>query len=259
MWPLVKTPHLTTLALETRYELMKLVRLPVFAFMTLGFPVVFYLMFGVALGGRAAGGRNVALPMLGTYGAFGVIGAALFSFGVGVAVERAQGWLLLKRATPMPPLVYVLGKVGASMVFCGIIVVLLELCGTLLAGVRLPPAQWASLTGALIAGSIPFCALGLAVGFAAGPNAAPGFVNLLHLPGAFAGGLWMPIEMLPERMQSFAPWLPQYHLGQLALSIIGQARDPHPMRNALCLAAWTVVAIALAVLSFRRDEGKLYG
>jgi ABC-2 type transport system permease protein len=248
------------LALETRYELTKLIRLPVFAIMTLAFPVVFYLMFGVALAGsRATGGRNIALPLLGTYGAFGVIGAALFSFGVGVAVERAQGWFLVKRATPMPPLVYVLGKVGASMVFCGVIVVALALCGTLLAGVRLTAQQWLSLTTVLMLGSIPFCALGLAVGFAAGPNSAPGFVNLLHLPGAFAGGLWLPLEMLPAGVQSVGRWLPQAHLGQLALTTIGQAQNPRPLFNAAVLAVWTVVAVFAAVVAFKRDEGKLYG
>ena len=250
----------TPLALETRYELIKLARLPIFAIMTLGFPVVFYLMFGVALSGtRATGGRNIALPLLAMYGAFGVIGAALFSFGVGVAVERAQGWLLLKRATPMPPVVYVLGKAGASMLFCGAIVVALGGCGMLFAGLRLPAAQWASLLGVLMLGSIPFCALGLAAGFASGPNSAPGLLNLVHLPGAFAGGLWVPIDVLPERLQSFAPWLPQYHLGQLALATIGQSTDPHRGWNAMMLLVWTVVAVALAVAAFKRDEGRLYG
>jgi ABC-2 type transport system permease protein len=249
-----------SLTLETRYELLKLWRLPIFAIMTLAFPVVFYLMFGVALAGsRALGGRDIALPMLGMYGAFGVIGAALFSFGVGVAVERAQGWLPMKRATPMRPIVYVLGKVGASMCFCAAIVASLALVGTVLGGVRLSPGQWTSLAVSLIAGSIPFCALGLAIGFAAGPNSAPAFVNVLHLPAAFAGGLWMPIEILPRGVQSVAPWLPQYHLGQLALSVIGQSQEPQPLWNVLSLVAWTFVAIGLAVVSFKRDEGKLYG
>jgi ABC-2 type transport system permease protein len=249
-----------SLTLETRYELLKLWRLPIFAIMTLAFPVAFYLMFGVAMAGsRALGGRSIALPMLGMYGAFGVIGAALFSFGVGVAVERGQGWLLVKRATPMRPIVYVLGKVGASMCFCALIVASLALAGTILGGVRLSPAQWASLSVSLIAGSIPFCALGLAIGFAAGPNSAPAFVNVLHLPAAFASGLWMPIEILPRGIQALAPWLPQYHLGQLALSVIGQNQDPHPLWNAMNLVAWTVVAMGLAVIAFKRDEGKLYG
>jgi ABC-2 type transport system permease protein len=251
---------LQSLTLETRYELLKLWRLPIYAIMTLAFPVAFYLMFGVAMAGsRAVGGQNLALPMLGTYGAFGVIGAALFSFGVGVAVERAQGWLLVKRATPMRPIVYVLGKVGASMCFCAIVVASLALTGTLLGGVRLSAGEWAMLAVSLIAGSIPFCALGLAIGFAAGPNSAPAFVNVLHLPAAFAGGLWMPVEILPRAIQSLSPWLPQYHLGQLALSVIGQSRDPQPLWNAMNLVAWTVVAMGLAVVAFKRDEGKLYG
>jgi ABC-2 type transport system permease protein len=255
-----KQPLVRTLSLETRYELVKLVRLPMFAIMTLAFPVAFYLMFGVGLSGtRATGGRDIALPLLGTYGAFGVIGAALFSFGVGVAVERAQGWLLLKRATPMRPIVYVLGKVGASMAFCGVVVLSLVVCGTLLAGVRLTAPQLVALVGSLMLGAIPFCAMGLAVGFAAGPNSAPAFVNLIHLPGAFAGGLWLPMEILPAGVQAFGRWLPQAHLGQLALTAIGQSSDPQPLWNATVLAAWTLIAVAAAVFSFKRDEGKLYG
>jgi ABC-2 type transport system permease protein len=249
-----------SLALEARYELTKLVRLPMFVFMALGFPVAFYLMFAVALSGtRATGGRSIALPMLGTYGAFGVVGAALFSFGIGVAVERAQGWLLLKRASAMHPMVYVGGKVAACAAFCGVIVRAMSLCATLLAGVRLAPSQWTALTAALVFGSIPFSALGLAVGFAAGPNSAPGIVNLLHLPGAFLGGLWMPLDVLPRALQNVAPFFPQYHLGQLALTTIGQSDLPEPAWNVLCLAAWTLVSIGLAALAFKRDQGVLYG
>lgn len=250
----------TSLALETRYELIKLARLPIFAGMTLGFPVAFYLMFGVFLSGSAAtGGRSIALPLLGTYGAFGIIGAALFSFGVGVAVERAQGWLLVKRATPMRPLVYVLGKVGASMTFCALIVLALALCAVLLAGVRLAAGQWAALSLVLVLGSIPFCALGLAIGFVAGPNSAPGVVNLIHLPAAFAGGLWLPMEMLPSGVQAVGKWLPQAHLAQLALITVGQQRDPQALWNVTMLGVWTVIAVVAAVAAFRRDEGRLYG
>ncbi len=247
-------------ALETRYELAKLVRMPVFAGMTLAFPVAFYLLFGVALAGtRAMGGRNAAPFLLGTYGAFGVIGAALFSFGIGVATERAQGWLLLKRATPMRPSVYVLGKVGASMAFSALVVVVPVAAGVGLGDVPLTPGQGATLLIALVLGSIPFCAIGLALGFSVGPNAAPAFVNLVHLPAAFASGLWMPLEILPRGFQVVAPWLPQYHLGRLALAAIGQNPDPRPGWNAVMLAVWTVVGVAAAVVAFRRDDGRLYG
>lgn len=250
----------TSLPIEAVCELRKTLRMRVFALMALGFPLVFYLMFGVALAGsRTMGGRSFAAPMLGTYGAFGVIGAALFTFGVNVAVERAQGWLLLKRATPMPPVVYVLGKVLASLVFCAVIAITLGACAALLGHVHLTPVRWIAFATALIAGSIPFCALGLAIGFSAGPNSAPGIVNLVHLPAAFASGLWMPFSLLPGSIQAIAPWLPQYHLGQLALSAVGQADTTRLWVHIIALLAWTLAGIALAVLAFRRDEGKLYG
>jgi len=83
-------------ALEARYELVKLRRLPAYAIPTIAFPVMFYVLFGIAMSGtQVTSGRNVSGYLLATYGAFGVIGAGLFAFGVGVAVERAQGWLLV--------------------------------------------------------------------------------------------------------------------------------------------------------------------
>jgi ABC-2 type transport system permease protein len=246
--------------LEARYELVKLRRLPAYAIPTIAFPVMFYLLFGIALSGsRMTGGRNVSDYLLATYGAFGVIGAGLFAFGVGVAVERAQGWLLVKRASPMSPGVYLFGKVAASMVFAAAIVVLLALCAAGLGGVRLGVAQWILLMLTLVVGTVPFCAIGLALGYAAGPNSAPAIVNLVHLPAALASGLWMPVEMLPRGMRLLSPWLPQYHLGQLALTITGRASDANTAEHLLALAVWTIGGLAAAMWAYRRDEGALYG
>ncbi len=246
--------------LEARYELTKLARLPGYAIPTLVFPLMFYLLFGIALNrSRMMGGQNVAPYLLASYGAFGVIGAALFGFGVGIATERAQGWLLLKRATPMPALVYVFGKVGAAMAFGALIVLALGISAAVLGGVHLALGQWVLLAAVLVFGTVPFCALGLALGFAVGPNSAPAVVNLLHLPAALASGLWMPVEMLPTGLRVLAPWLPQYHLGQLALAAVGLARDPRPAWNLAMLTAWAVAGIAAAAYTWRRDEGALYG
>ena len=245
--------------LEARYELVKLSRLPAYAIPTIAFPVMFYLLFGIAMSGtRMTGGRDASAYLLATYGAFGVIGAGLFAFGVGVAIERAQGWLLVKRASPMPLSAYFFGKVAASMVFGAVIVAILGLCAAVLGGVKLAPSQWAMLFTALVLGTAPFCAIGLALGYAAGPNSAPAIVNLVHLPAALASGLWMPIEFLPAPMRSFGPWLPQYHLGQVALTIIG-ARDTNAWGHLLALAAWGLAGVAAAAWAYRHDEGKLYG
>lgn len=49
-------------ALEARYELLKLIRLPAYVVPTLAFPLVFYLLFGVALR-RAAAAWEEADPL----------------------------------------------------------------------------------------------------------------------------------------------------------------------------------------------------
>ena len=246
--------------LEARYELVKMARLPTFAFMTLAFPLLFYLLFGVVLSGtKMTGGLDIAAPVLATIGTMGVVGACLFGLGMGVALERAQGWFLLKRATPMRPLVYVTGKTYASMAFAAAVVVSLCLCATLLGGVHLAAWRWALLATVLIIGSAPFCAIGAALGFLTGPNAAPAVINFIHLPAAFASGLWMPLELLPRSVGLVGQWLPQYHLGQLALAAVGLEPRTGILRSIVMLVIWMIVGTIGAVATYRRDEGKRYG
>ena len=74
-------------ALEAKYEFLKQVRMPAYAIPSITFPVMFYLLFGVMFGGgRPAAGTTVATYLLATYATFGVIGAALFGFGVVIAI-----------------------------------------------------------------------------------------------------------------------------------------------------------------------------
>ncbi len=100
---------------EAWQEFLKLIRLPIFAVTTVALPLMFYVIFGVTFAGEQTRGVGVTTYMLVTYGAFGVIGAALFGFGVSVAVERGQGWMRLKRVAPMPPLAYFIAKVVMSL------------------------------------------------------------------------------------------------------------------------------------------------
>jgi ABC-2 type transport system permease protein len=246
-------------ALEARYEFLKLLRLPMYAVPTLAFPLVFYLLFGVAMGGRMSRGFDMARYLLATYGAFGVMGAALFGFGVGVAVERGQGWMLFKRATPMPPLAHFFGKLVMVLLFGTILVGALFSLGASLGGVRLPAVTWAALAGVLVAGAIPFGAFGLALGYWAGPNSAPAIVNLIYLPLAFASGMWIPIQALPQFFQNLAPWLPTYHYAQLALGVLDADRGGSPGASVAVLAAFTVASLLLAWTGYRRDEGKTFG
>jgi ABC-2 type transport system permease protein len=248
-----------TYLLEIKYEFLKALRMPQYSLPTIFFPIVFYIFFGVMFGGRNTGGVKMAEYLIATYGAFGVIGAALFGFGVSVAVERGQGWVEVKRTTPMPIGAYFVAKLAMAMIFSAIIVVLLMTVAATLGGVTLAPLKAITLLAVLVAGSITFCALGLALGFIAGPNSAAPIVNLIYLPMAFLSGLWVPIMFLPKPVQMLALWLPPYHFSQLALRVTGGSRGESVLVHIGAMAAAAVVFGAIAYLGYKRDEGKTYG
>jgi ABC-2 type transport system permease protein len=248
-----------TYRLEAKYEFLKLLRMPGYAIPSIAFPAMFYLLFGIMFGRGTVGGVSMPTYLIATYGAFGVIGASLFGFGVGVAIERGQGWMMLKRASPMPPMAFFVDKLVMCVIFATAVVAVLSTLGVTIGHVRMPAATWLRLAATLVLGAIPFCALGLGLGYLVGPNAAPPIVNLIYLPMSFLSGLWIPFEILPPAVKAIAPFLPAFHLGQLALSAIGAGAGAPAWGHVAALAGFTIIGLALAVWGYRRDEDKTWG
>lgn len=245
---------------EAKYELLKSLRMPAYVIPTLCFPLAFYVMFGLIFNrGQHLDSVTVSTYMMATYGAFGVIGASMFGFAVGISQERGFGWLQVKQASPMPPLAYLTAKTIMSMAFSGIVVLTMFAAGVAFGGVHLASMQAIKLLAILVLGSIPFGALGLAIGCWCAPNAAPAVVNLIFLPLSFCSGLWIPAELLPKVLQKSAVVMPPYHLGQLALRYTGASGTGSALQHALALAAFTVAFLWLAGRGFARQDAKMYG
>jgi ABC-2 type transport system permease protein len=245
---------------EMQYELLKTMRLPAYVIPTVLFPIFFYLFFGVGFGAtRHVGSVTMAKYLIATYGAFGVIGASLFGFGVLIAIERGQGWLEAKRTTPMPIAVYFVGKLAMAMLFSATIVLLLFAMGIGFGGVTMSAGEGASLFAILVGGSITFCAFGLAIGTWAGPNSASAICNAIYLPMSFLSGLWIPLNVLPKTIQNIALFLPPYHFSQLALKVLGAGRGGAAWVHVLAMLVATVLFLAIAYAGYRHDEGKTYG
>ncbi len=167
--------------------------------------------------------------------------------------------MLLKRASPMPPGAYFAAKIFMSLLFSSAIITMLFVLGATAGGVNLPAAGWARMAFTLILGSLPFCAMGLAIGYFAGPNSAPAIVNVLYLPMAFGSGLWLPIQILPEFVQKIALGLPPYHLAQLALKIIDADSGQSTMLHVSYLSIFTFSCLALARIGYRHDQDRTWG
>ncbi len=239
---------------EAKYEFLKRLRVRNFTFSALGFPLMFYVLFGLALPTGHVLGLRATTYLLAAYGTFGVMGICLFGFGVALAIERGQGWLELKRASPMPLGAYFAAKVATCILFSIALVALLFALGLGFGHVQLPVVDFLKLGGTLVAGAIPFAAFGLLLGCIAQASSAPSFLNMIYLPMSICSGLWMPLEVLPKVMQRIAPFLPPYHLRQLALHVIGAQDSGGYWIHWEALAGFTLLFLGLARLAYRREE-----
>src|SRR6202522_45855 len=253
--------HTATIYLkEAKYEFLKNLRLRVYTASVISFPLMFYVLFGLVLNSKEMiGATHVPTYLIATYGTFGVMGASLFGTASGLAADRGLGWLQVKRASPMPPFAYFTAKIILSMIFSAIVVALLLVLGIAFGGVRLPLAEMVKLLGTLVAGSLPFSALGLAIGYFVGPNSAPAAINLIYLPMSFCSGLWVPYMFLPKLVRQIALALPPYHLSQLALGIVGAGRHESAATHWEVLFAFPLICLGIARIGFQRDQGNLYG
>lgn len=258
-WPprrsLARPRPLRILSLELRNELLKLLRMPGFVLPALGFPVMFYVLFGFTLPTPKASGMTMARYLLATYGAFGVLGVALFSLGAGMAIERGKGWTTARRAMAASTVLHLVARIAVAALFGAVVALALMVLGGTFGGVRMPTASWAALLAILTACAVPFGALGLAVGQFLSADSAPGAINLVYLPMSFLSGLWIPVEVLPKALQGLAEWLPPYHAAQLALRVLGGSREASPWSSVVYLAVLTVLCFVGASTAMRREGG----
>ena len=242
---------------EIRFEFLRALRNKGFSLAIIGFPTMFYLLFGVANRTETLGPAHFhfAKYLLAGYAGFGTVGAALFGIGVGLAFERTSGWLDLKRASPMPPLAYLVARCCMAMLFSMVIVTVLCALGVAAAGVHLSLPEYTRLLGSAVLGSVPFAAMGLLLAMLLPPNSAPGIVNMIYLPMSYASGLWIPVAMLPRLVQHISPWLPTYHLAQLMLHAVGYAPAGDLVStHLLALAGFAFLFLGSAWILYSRAE-----
>lgn len=245
---------------EAKYEFLKSLRLRMYSVSVFTFPIMFYVLFGLVLNSKQSiAGTGVPTYMLASYGTFGVMGASLFGTTAGLASDRGLGWLQVKRASPMPPFAYFAAKIVTAMIFSTAIVLVLFALGVTLGGVHMSAVSFAELLGTLVAGSLPFSAMGLALGYFTGPNSAPPMINLIYLPMSFCSGLWIPIMFLPKLVQQAAHVMPPYHLSQLALGVVGAGAHESIVVHWEWLVAFTMICLGVARIGFQRDQEKMYG
>src|ERR1700737_3868227 len=130
--------------------------------LVIGWPVASYLLFSTVFGSAAdrAEGLDPHVEIMVAMAAFGAIGAVLMATGPRIAAERQSGWLRQLRLTPLRP-----GATLAARLVAALALPLPPFCppfrgAAVVKGVTLPAWEWPVMVGLLLAGCLPFAALG---------------------------------------------------------------------------------------------------
>jgi ABC-2 type transport system permease protein len=241
------------LAAYARFEVTRLLRSWKFLVITVGFPVVFYMLFlsdrkaGEVISGTVQWRVYLMVSMC----SFGALVAGLTSGGARMSGERASGWARQLRVTPIPAWSYVVTKVTAAMLVILPVLFLVEVVGAAFGGVHLSPGMWFELSALLWVTALPLAVLGVFVGFVVNTETAFPVVTALMFVLGYFGGLFNPVSKMPGALQAAANFLPNFHHAALALALL----DGHSpgFEHWLVLAAYTSI-LSLAILWKHRAE-----
>lgn len=252
-------PPLPMLAEHIRAQFLSFLRNVALSVVTLVMPIVLFAFIATAGASRAYGaGSTFGAYFLASMASYAVSAVMIFNFGVTVAVDRGQRVDRLIRVAPVPPLIYLGARIITALIFALVALALLFVYALLVAGVQMEPLNWIVLAASLLLGSFPFIALGFAIAYLTGPNAAVAIANITYLVLAFASGIFMPFDSLPGFIQAIAVYLPTYHYAQLAWGAVGVNAEA-PLIAFAWLVGYGVALFVIAGWAYRREETRTFG
>jgi ABC-2 type transport system permease protein len=254
-----RSGHRSALLYNVYCEIMKTIRVPIFAVSLFLLPAMLFSLFVLPNASEMQNGVSVGRYTMPSFGVYVVMMAGVFSSGITIANERGMKWNLLLRATPMKLTTYFLSKILMTLLIGACAAIFLFVFARVTAGVDLGVRLWIELLSTLLFAMLPFISLGLLIGYAVGPQAAAGVANLIVLPLSFMSGLFIPYDSLPHFAKTIAPYLPSYHSGQLGWHLVGAGDGTSVGIHVLWVIGYTLGFGILAVFFYRRDEGKTFG
>jgi ABC-2 type transport system permease protein len=246
---------------QVGYQLKLLARSPMAAFATVVIPLMVLLAVNLLYSGThldTRGGIAYAQFFTPAMVAFAVVNACYMSVISSTTLARDQGILKRIRSTPLPPWVYMAGRIISSGLVATVGAVVVLAVG---AGVYHFQVIWSGLPPALLTLAVAmfcFCALGLAVTvLVPSADAAVQIAWGTMLPLCFISDVFQPIDNAPHWLRVIASAFPLRPFAddlESAFNPITGSRAIHPAHLEL-IAVWGVAAAAFALLAFRWEPG----
>ena len=234
------------------YLTIENLRQPMYVISTVIFPSLFFWFFGIP---NAPDQDGLAMLTM-SFSAFGVLSVVLFQFGIGIATDRESTWYSYIRVLPGPKGLHISSRVLSGFVFAIVSVVGVFATAHFFGSLEFKSFNWSQTLLILALGSIPFSCFGLLLGMVVSGRSATPVLNLVYLTLSFAGGLWMPPDILPKLVQKISIYLPSRLYGELLWASV--LKRPMDSAHAYGLIAYSVGFFVLLCVALAREEDKSF-
>lgn len=243
---------------EFRYERKRFWRDPMSVFATVSLPLLYLIIlvtnFGndkIRLAGQP-GTMKESVYLVGTIVAIAIISAAFSDMTLGLVRERERGILKRLRSAPIPPRVYIAGRVANAVLLVVLTTVVLIVLGRVLYGVALPSGRIAALILTVVVAAIAFACMAFAFTLAIRKeSAAMPLVMGATLALFFISGNFFAVNS--HTMRAIANLFPVKHLNQALVAVF----SPNTVGSGIkgwdlaAIAVWGLASLLIAIRFFR--------
>lgn len=236
------------LVIHTWYQLLDLIRQPMYIITTLIFPGMFFWFFGVPNAKNA----DAAAMLVGSFSSFAILGVVLFQFSISIAQEKTTPWSHFMQTLPLPSSLFLLPKVLNAFFIAALSVTAVILIGVFCTPLNWRELPWIQFATALLMGAIPFVLLGACLGYGVSSKSIVPVANLFYLPLSFAGGLWLPPTALPKAVQDISQVLPTRFFGEIVWSVLLETNIEK--KYLFGLTCYGIAFLLVSAIVFKRNQ-----
>lgn len=234
-------------------------RVPVAAFFTVAFPLMFLVLFNLLNGDATIdSGLGFAQFFTPAIAVFSIVTACYTNLVITTSMDRDEGILKRVLGTPLPPATYIGGRVLAASGIGLMSVLIMLVVGVVAFDVEVLWSRLPLAALVLVVGAASWSALALAVaGLTSNGQAAPAIANATILPLAFISGIFFPVEAGPEWLATMAGFLPLRPF----VAAFSEQWNPlldsgFPWVELTVLLGWGVIGAWIAMRRFTWEPGK---
>jgi len=264
----IALPGVVTLGLARgAAELKEFARNKEAVIFSFGFPALLLILLGsIFQGDDPSSGVTSSQVFSAGMIAYGIVSTAFITMGVGISMDREDGTLKRLRGTPLTAPSYFIGKLILVAVSVVAEVVIMLAVAMIMFDMPLPSeaGRWVTFAWLLVLSVIACTLLGIAASALAKSGRSAGVVlNVPSVALQFLSGIFVqPITALPTWMLAVSSIFPVKWMGQGFRSVF--LPDTMAFREAagtwehgltaLVLAAWCVIGLVLAMMTFRWSD-----